>query len=339
MLKQTQNMGLWCLTIKFSIWERWRQYPPSVVHWWWYSFVRVNIYTLFGSLFKVEPSFVVLICECLKCKLSTLWVILNTLSLTPNLFRQSSTGNAQLKLVATDYNSDDQNTSPGDSSFASTAIVRQRHTRKRSSKNPSPLLELPTVDTPPIVTRTKPPPKTSFASIITGGRSPEHIVAPTGDDAANASHLNDVEEVAVAPVVKMQKRKRRIEFITKAPENNIAELDISSPVQVTPEPIVHIPDVQQHSNEPADNTTTANCPTFKAASDELVDTSSVQAEGDIKVARLELDSLRDGQLSAVTDLKDTIGAKLKFLCDGRPEVPAVQAIMIQMEVSNYIAYI
>lgn len=243
-------------------------------------------------------------------------------------------GNALFKLVATDYNSDD-NSSIGDTSY-STSIVKPRPSQTKTPKN-RPLLELPTSETIP-TKRTKP----SFASIITGGRSPEHAVEPavTNEPSSSSIECNPADEELPSPVVKMQKRKRRIEFITKAPDTSVVEDEQENLVeQLLFAPMANVDDAvdTKAQTEIVDNTTTENC-IVDGAHDKDEETK-VPIEGETHVPAIKtkvVAELNGNDLHKVVDLKDTIGAKLKFLCDGRPEVPAVQAITIQLEVSLLI---
>lgn len=234
--------------------------------------------------------------------------------------------------MATDYNSDD-NASPDDPSYAA-AIVKPRPSQKKPTK---PLLELPTSEG-----HISKRPKTSFASIITGGRSPEHVIEPVNEPPSTTEDHSADKDV-VAPFVKMQKRKRRIEFITKAPDTSIAENDLVEQTVFTCQAPPHSVDAIDTNTlvQSADHTpSNANYSNFQKSTDEL-ETHTVPLDGDSAVAQIETNKVRevnenDLHNAEVLELKETIGAKLKFLCDGRPEIFAVQAITIQLEVSESV---
>lgn len=184
--------------------------------------------------------------------------------------------------------------------------------------------------------------KTTFASIITGGRSPSSQDAAesqpaAGDEASDrndqevdaagndGSNSNDTEHLSN----KLFKRKRRIEFNTTRPLLAIARAN-SQPKE--DEAILVSPALNDDSSETAQlDVVDSNRPIFvnfqKGESDVVVDDNDTDKSEpiDAVTAQLKLD---------ICDLKDMLEAKVDFLCQDRAEVSPVQVIQIQMQVSD-----
>lgn len=200
--------------------------------------------------------------------------------------------------------------------------------------------------------------KNTFASIITGGRSPEHEksleTAAAMENAAAASQTIDnkpTEEVALN--VKLFKRKRRIEFRKQQPmvrksvspsvaaaapadvdekvlddgaaaENAVVSDDAST------KPSGLYPNFKKTTEEEVGQTETKTTTTTSIGSEDIVNTNDIETTNNGADGK----SVDDASVKTeIQSLKIIIEAKLKFLCDGRPEVTPVQAIMIQLEVS------
>lgn len=176
----------------------------------------------------------------------------------------------------------------------------------------------------------------TFASIITGGRSPEHeqnILEEPPTSEPPQIPVENVDEIELN--AKAFKRKRRIEFkkqpIPVVLRTNTAPVD-SDETEATTE------------NGSATETTVTNLySNFQKAesvdkTDRIEETDKVVAV-DASVSATENNSGCEDNRKVrdeIQVLKLIIEAKLKFLCDGRPDVPPVQAIMIQLEVCTIL---
>lgn len=235
--------------------------------------------------------------------------------------------------MATDYNSDtDNNTSVLDTSGTICATVPKTHKKltvsDRSSSQPKDdVVALASND--PVEKCTKK--KSTFASIITGGRSPEHADnSETGTAISDEAAMPDSQrtEISVATsIVKTQKRKRRIEFITKAPEVDDAQ-----------ETHAVCTKSDENATEHQKKDMYAN---FKRSHVEFVDKKCTANDEGKETADRNRSTSKSPPIETTKsdELKNTIEAKLKFLCEGRPEVPAVQAILIQLEVHKHCSLI
>lgn len=215
--------------------------------------------------------------------------------------------------------------------------------------------------------------KNTFASIITGGRSP--------DSTENALHQPQPEDepiendnVEMSPAIELDtkafKRKRRIEFITKPlfPSAANAKKFTATVNQVATEDssldddgeLCDISDDTKTSDKDIAGKSIKNnllYANFKHSHTEFVtaisaasNTTDGNSNDDSSMAGVSADI--DGnncnstdaggnnkQRNDVHELRTIIESKLKFLCEGRPDVSAVQAIMIQMEVSEFKHYL
>lgn len=197
-------------------------------------------------------------------------------------------------------------------------------------------------------------PKTnSFASIITGGRSPDsenQNITELSTSDENQLIQNSVEPNSPMELdKKLFKRKRRIEFITKTTPNvsaasstNATQLLPAAQGAIYPQPLEEICDeTEQHpqndlvedNNTAALNGTTAY-PQFHKSHVEFSSNDNDAATNAKQDKCSEEDDPKEKE--EIGEVRNVIEAKIKFLCDGRPEVSAVQAIMIQMEVSDIL---
>lgn len=204
--------------------------------------------------------------------------------------------------------------------------------------------------------------KNTFASIITGGRSPES----TNENVLPESMVPDErvnDNVETSPAIELDtkafKRKRRIEFITKplfpTKSKQIAATTVSQ--AATTEDSSSLDDDCGDECD-VDNTKTSDknnalYKNFKHSHTEFVtainaaSTTTTTTDGNSNDDELvvgnstEIDGndcnstepcSNNKQRSDIHGLRTIIESKLKFLCEGRPDVSAVQAIMIQMEV-------
>lgn len=172
----------------------------------------------------------------------------------------------------------------------------------------------------------------TFASIITGGRSPEHEqnILKENDSEPPQISVENIDEIELN--VKAFKRKRRIEFkkqpIAVVSRTTIAPIDTSA-------------EATSENGSAIETTVKSLYSNFQKA--ESVDKTDCIEETE-KVVAVEASASAADNNSVVEDkvkdeiqvLKLIIEAKLKFLCDGRPDVSAVQAIMIQLEVCTMI---
>lgn len=231
--------------------------------------------------------------------------------------------------MAADYNSD-TDTSALDTSGVLCATVPKiakkiTHERSSSSQSKEEFAGVDSNDT--VVDRANRKVTNTFASIITGGRSPEQDhrkdSTPAASETVDPKH-QDSRQNTDEVLVKTQKRKRRIEFITKAPE--VADTDVTT---APAKDAAKVADTRKNPTNMYAN--------FKHSHVEFVDHTD---EPDVATAPNELKhsvpEATTAEASDVDDQKDLIEAKLKFLCDGRPEVSAVQAILIQLEVLHVV---
>lgn len=182
-------------------------------------------------------------------------------------------------------------------------------------------------------------PKSSFASIITGGRSPQqesqdlHLPADLlqPDDAAITAELNAIETEHLSK--KLFKRKRRIEFNTSqrrtiSSKNSPQENEISGEASMT----MALPE-NSTTDEKVDSRqkTKANLyGNFQKGETEFKSSNENSRDGVHTCAESPENTLK----KEINELKDVLNAKLKFLCQGRPEVLPVQIIDIQLQVGR-----
>lgn len=198
--------------------------------------------------------------------------------------------------------------------------------------------------------------KNTFASIITGGRSPEHeksleTAAAMENEAAASRDEKPTEEVALN--VKLFKRKRRIEFRKQQPLVRMAvspsaaaaapadgdekvvddgaaadNAVVSDDASTKPSSLYQ--NFKKATEEEEGPTETKTTTTTSIGSEDIVNTKDIETTNNGADGK----SVDDASVKTeIQSLKIIIEAKLKFLCDGRPEVTPVQAIMIQLEVS------
>lgn len=213
--------------------------------------------------------------------------------------------------MAADYNSDTDNNSS--TSHLKNAIATVRSTSPGDS----------------LVPKTKK--KNTFASIITGGRSPQSALADGAtltdnvDENTEQTPVHRNNDESAATVVKTQKRKRRIEFITKAPEQSTNDVNVAVAEDVKNVAVVEVP--------PPNSRGLYN--NFTRSHVEFVNQKESKEDPPTKAATTTSEQSAvavNNRSELANDLRDTIEAKLKFLCEGRTDVSAVQAILIQLEV-------
>lgn len=224
--------------------------------------------------------------------------------------------------MATDYNSDTDH----NASSALDKTTNKSNARKARSTSPDEGIAFAKP------TKTK----NTFASIITGGRSPQADVADVTDGSEITSEclVESAEQIAVhrnvdddcSSVVKTQKRKRRIEFITKAPEKTAA-CNAKTTVEVVK------CNAQQSNNINLYSSFTRSHVEFTNDKESNADSATIAKPSDSIASESTLTATVQNKAELAADVKETIEAKLKFLCEGRTEVSAVQAILIQLEVS------
>lgn len=176
----------------------------------------------------------------------------------------------------------------------------------------------------------------TFASIITGGRSPQHDTTHQTQDLPKETTETDILIPTVQTETeintKLFKRKRRIEFMAIRPSESstILNIDTNSTSSIHGDDTSEVKEI-----DISDVRIQMQYQQFvKSSSDECVILD--EKDIDTEIISLENDELNSTKKEEINSLKSIIEAKLKFLCDGRPEVSAVQAIMIQLEVSNFI---
>lgn len=164
--------------------------------------------------------------------------------------------------------------------------------------------------------------KPSFASIITGGRSPQHetvdIKLYTGQDEPDETSNQVDEKIDETELVpqKTFQRKRRIEFSASR---------------------THVKRVNRSEETSTDSTKDAT-----ASIADLKNTYSNFQKGDIEFMEKpasngseDTDDKKDTECDKLKDEQQLLEAKLNFLCQGRSDVSPVQIIQIQLQVSAY----
>lgn len=162
--------------------------------------------------------------------------------------------------------------------------------------------------------------------------------------------LTEVEPQTNAPVhidkpteldVKTFKRKRRIEFMTRpiakivksSTEKTGGSDDVNSFV-AAPETDTQSSDAVKVNDEPSTKPMYSN---FVRANFEL--SGVANPNNNDKVSDGAVNDELNKYKSEICELRTIIESKLKFLCNGRPDVSAVQAIFIQFEVSVFLQII
>ncbi|XP_037040805.1 formin-binding protein 4-like [Bradysia coprophila] len=269
---------------------------------------------------------------------------------------KSKKAKTNFNLVANDYNSDEN--SDNESKTATKPVLFASHS-STNSIDPSTVkiyslkTDLPTVKSSPAdeiestvpekptITKSK---ANTFASIITGGRN-----SPSDQDNELIElmklEVTEVQPPTNSPVpcidkpteidVKSFKRKRRIEFMTRpvaplvnrSPENR-DDANNSVPVGTS--------DAESPN---ADATNTVDASSTKPMYSNFVRSGAEPSPGlsdqtncdKVPVADSAITEELNKQKTEIIELREIIESKLKFLCNGRPDVSAVQAIFIQFE--------
>lgn len=169
--------------------------------------------------------------------------------------------------------------------------------------------------------------KQSFASIITGGRSPQHetvdiqqyIDQDQSDETTNQCDGTSGETENLSQ--KTFQRKRRIEFkVSGVPVKRMHQNDDSSG------------STGDADTEPSKVTVSsqianakAKYSNFQKGETEFIEQHSSNSNGAMVVQNARNDEM--------TDAQQVLEAKLNFLCQGRADVSPVQIIQIQLQVS------
>lgn len=170
----------------------------------------------------------------------------------------------------------------------------------------------------------------TFASIITGGRSPEQTdetiseqepSSPATVDESNSCLANMTEIIPA----KNLKRKRRIEFIATGYSKQTVTARDDKIAAAAADDDQNGLGSTNNSNSSIGNNNNINSNSnneSKDIEDHGSGTATVASE-DNSDAMIKLD---------ICNLKDMLEAKVKFLCQDRPNVAPVQMIQIQLEV-------
>lgn len=260
-------------------------------------------------------------------------------------------------MVANDYNSDEN--SDSENRTATTKPILFASQSSTNSIDPSTVkiyslkTDLPMVKSNPAdevevnVAEKSTIPKSkanTFASIITGGRNSPNDQDNELIELMKLEVATDAQPPTHSPVpcvdkpteidAKSFKRKRRIEFMTRpvappikqSPENR----DGANSVTVAAE--IESPNVEAADDASSTKPMYANF--VRAGAEPLPDVADQANIDSVPVAdNVNSDELNK-QKSEIVDLRAIIESKLKFLCNGRPDVSAVQAIFIQFEVRS-----
>lgn len=261
-------------------------------------------------------------------------------------------------MVANDYNSDDNSDNeskttttekPLFASLASTVAIDPSTVKIYSLKTDLPCnvtakssttddIEANIVEKP-TATKSK---VNTFASIITGGRN-----SPSDQDQELIELMKlEVTEAEPPPVqvdqpaeidVKTFKRKRRIEFMTRpiVPVKSSNEITVdgtndANTSVATPESDTQNTDATKANDESSTKPLYSN---FVRANVES--SGEANKTTNDKVSESVANDDMNKHKTEICELRTIIESKLKFLCNGRPDVSAVQAIFIQFEVSLF----
>lgn len=171
--------------------------------------------------------------------------------------------------------------------------------------------------------------KPSFASIITGGRSPQHetvdIKLYTGEDVAEMANKKDETTADAEPLSqKTFQRKRRIEFnVGGAHPKRVNQTDDDN---TRNEPM-------KDASSSVANSLKSKYGNFQKGETEFVDKPPSRDPDEIATMRT------DETIDETREQQELLEAKLKFLCEGRTEVSPVQIIQIQLQVRNAQNYV
>lgn len=180
-------------------------------------------------------------------------------------------------------------------------------------------------------------PKTSFASIITGGRSPQsesqNLYSPTNDDKndeiAITAESNAIETEHLSQ--KNFKRKRRIEF-----NRNNERTSVQTPIDKDKELNTECNEIsgdEQKSDETQTNG--KQYMNFQKGATEFVDQIENNSSCPLNDGGVDESTSEAGMHIAndeITQLYTVLQSKLEFLCQGRSDVSPVQIIQIQLQV-------
>lgn len=180
--------------------------------------------------------------------------------------------------------------------------------------------------------------KQSFASIITGGRSPQDetidiqqfISEDQPDEVSNqCDGATDLETENLSQ--KTFKRKRRIEFkVSGVPAKRPQQNDDSneSAAAATATAIAGGGGDTEATNDVTNTIANAKAKysNFQKGETEFVEQHSSNSNDVVTAKRAPNDEM--------TDEQQVLEAKLNFLCQGRADVSPVQIIQIQLQVSN-----
>lgn len=166
--------------------------------------------------------------------------------------------------------------------------------------------------------------KPSFASIITGGRSPQHesvdIKLYTGEEPADTS--NRIEENVCEQELQLQKtfqRKRRIEFNVSSTHSKRANQSEDASTGPTKDTVDSIAAMKAKYNN------------FQKGGTEFLEKqSSTSSESD------DTESEKYVANDPLKEEQQLLEAKLNFLCQERADVSPVQIIQIQLQVSEQL---
>lgn len=170
--------------------------------------------------------------------------------------------------------------------------------------------------------------KPSFASIITGGRSPQQetvdmIYGPNNkniDEATNKT-ANDCNETEILPQKTFQ-RKRRIEFNVESTQAKRKHQSQDEDINLDTEPLKEV------SNSTA--TLKNKYSNFQKGGTEFVKEQQPSSEPNVT----EVETV-DLAANHIRDEQQCLEGKLNFLCQNREDVSPVQIIQIQLQVSQH----
>lgn len=177
--------------------------------------------------------------------------------------------------------------------------------------------------------------KQSFASIITGGRSPQHetvdIQQFIGDDQSDelSNQCDEVSNETENLSQKTFQRKRRIEFKVSGVPAKRSNQNGESNENAAAAGGGGGGDTESAKDIPSTIASAkAKYSNFQKGETEFVESQSTNSNdvGNAKHTSTKIDEM--------TDEQQILEAKLNFLCQGRADVSPVQIIQIQLQVSN-----
>lgn len=181
--------------------------------------------------------------------------------------------------------------------------------------------------------------KPSFASIITGGRSPQHETVDIKQfidqelelDEASHRPTNATSETELSQ--KTFQRKRRIEFnVSGVPTKRSSQTDESNSMEPGKDTVNSIANLKaKYSNFQKGDTAFVEKQSTNI--EPAIDSTTISINNHDK--NTDANTKFNAEMDELKNEQQLLEAKLNFLCQGRTDVSPVQVIQIQLQVSHY----